>query len=219
MPVWMGATVQAVRTTQEESLFVAERYVTAFRDVEVGSQPGPIVRPMLNDIDTVAPLRIHGPVQVKRSIGRGATATQAMRAGDIAVQGMAFQLALAAGRGLIDGTARQDRRGGRYRRVSDGQPCAFCAMLVGRGPVYSEVTSYFRSHPHCGCTAEIVYGEWKPNEIEQEWQSSYFQAAEQADAADQDRIAPRPGNDEDNILWRMRRNTPGLFTDGVLPRK
>lgn len=141
-----------------------------------------------------------------------------MRAGDIAVQGMAFQLALGASRGMIDGTARADGRSGRYRRVTDGTPCAFCAMLAGRGPVYSEETAYFRSHPRCGCTAEIVYGEWVPNQLERQWRDSYFSAAEQADVTDGRRVAPRPGNDEDTVLWRMRRNRPGLFHDGVQPR-
>lgn len=219
-PVWMAATMQAVRATQEESLTVAERYLYRFRDVEVGEQPGPIVRPSFSDAEIGTPLRINGPVMVKRAIGAGQTVERALSAGHAAVQGMAFQMALAAGRGMIDQTARQDRRGGRYRRVSDGSPCAFCAMLVSRGPTYSEETAYFRAHRNCGCTAEIVYGEWKPNAKEREWIDSYNRAAREASLVDGRRVAPvaREGRTEDTILWRMRRNSPGLFTDGVRPR-
>lgn len=39
-------------------------------------------------------------------------------------------------------------------RVSDGDPCAFCSMLLGRGPVYKEETAGFEAHDHCCCSAE-----------------------------------------------------------------
>jgi hypothetical protein len=31
--------------------------------------------------------------------------------------------------------------------------CDFCAMLIGRGAVYTEATADFDSHDHCGCIA------------------------------------------------------------------
>lgn len=214
-PAWMAATANVVAQDQAQSAAMAERYVTLYRDAEIGTTTGPIVRPLPNPAATVEALRINGPVHVKTLIGSGVEAERAYRAGMVAVQGMVMQLALASGRGLIDGTARADGRSGRYRRVTDGQPCAFCAMLAGRGPVYSVDTAYFRSHKRCGCTAEIVYGEWVPNELEQKWRDSYFAAAEEASNVEGIRVAPRPGNDEDTILWRMRRNAPDLFHDGV----
>ena len=43
-------------------------------------------------------------------------------------------------------------------------------------------------------------------------------AAMDADDAGQHRMAPVSGRDhEDTILWRMRRNSPHLFSDGVAP--
>lgn len=216
-PVWMAATADQVGNAQAQSAAMAERYVSLYREAEIGTQSGPIVRPLSSTATTVEALRIKGPVGIKTAIGRGVTVERAYRAGMIAVQGMVMQLALGAGRGVIDGTARADGRSGRYRRVTDGTPCAFCAMLAGRGPVYSEETAYFRTHLRCGCTAEIVYGEWVPNELEAKWRESYFTAAEEATAVDGIRIAPKPGNDEDTVLWRMRRNAPDLFHDGVKP--
>lgn len=43
-----------------------------------------------------------------------------------------------------------------WARVTDGKPCGFCAMLVGRGPVYSEHTAGFESHDKCGCSVRLV---------------------------------------------------------------
>lgn len=43
-----------------------------------------------------------------------------------------------------------------WARVSDGNPCGFCAMLVGRGPVYAEDTASFDSHDRCGCSVRLV---------------------------------------------------------------
>lgn len=43
-----------------------------------------------------------------------------------------------------------------WARVSDGKPCAFCAMLVSRGPVYSGTTGDFRAHDGCGCSVRLI---------------------------------------------------------------
>lgn len=39
-----------------------------------------------------------------------------------------------------------------WQRTGSGE-CAFCAMLIGRGAVYSESTADFASHDHCNCAA------------------------------------------------------------------
>ncbi|MGW1837075.1 VG15 protein [Streptomyces sp. NPDC002067] len=45
--------------------------------------------------------------------------------------------ALRAGRDLIDQASKRDRRAIGWARVTDGTPCAFCAMLASRGAIYS----------------------------------------------------------------------------------
>lgn len=114
------------------------------------------------------------------------------------------------------------RRGGvRWRRVTDGRPCAFCAMLAARGPVYvSEDTSSFDAHGGCGCTAEpcaYTPDEWieryaTPTEVS--WVNAYYEAAGQATARGEPRVAPKPGARRDTILTRMRINQPSLFSNG-----
>lgn len=39
-----------------------------------------------------------------------------------------------------------------WQRVGSGE-CAFCAMLIARGAVYSEAGADFASHDHCNCSA------------------------------------------------------------------
>ncbi|MFE0187745.1 hypothetical protein [Streptomyces sp. NPDC058989] len=51
--------------------------------------------------------------------------------------GAADREALRAGRDLIDRASRQDRRALGWARVTDGNPCAFCAMLASRGAIYT----------------------------------------------------------------------------------
>lgn len=38
-----------------------------------------------------------------------------------------------------------------WKRVGVGE-CEFCAMLIGRGAVYTEATARFHAHDHCKCS-------------------------------------------------------------------
>jgi hypothetical protein len=49
-----------------------------------------------------------------------------------------------------------------WERVGSGE-CDFCAMLIGRGAVYSEASADFASHDHCNCSAVPAFdGEPRP---------------------------------------------------------
>jgi len=42
--------------------------------------------------------------------------------------------------------------------VSDGVPCAFCALLASRGAVSkTQQSASFEAHPSCGCLAEPAF--------------------------------------------------------------
>lgn len=86
----------------------------------------------------------------------------------------AHQDTLNAGRGVVQASSP------RWRRVTDGDPCGFCAMLAGRGPVYhSKLKAGVggnRYHGFCGCTAEPFDGpadEWEPTPDEQRYIDAY----------------------------------------------
>ena len=61
-----------------------------------------------------------------------------------------------ADRGSITGSSLADPHAAGWQRLGGGG-CAFCAMLVERGAVYSEATADFASHDHCRCTAVPIF--------------------------------------------------------------
>ena len=80
--------------------------------------------------------------------------------------------------------ARSPGRGGKWQRVTNsGDPCAFCAMLAGRGPVYSEETADFEAHWHCNCTAEVAYPGTGLPEQAKEYDRIYKRAVDSARAS------------------------------------
>lgn len=63
-----------------------------------------------------------------------------------------------AGReGMIAMVQADDDALGWARVARGGKTCAFCLLLVSRGPVYSKDTAVFESHPACDCIAVPVY--------------------------------------------------------------
>ena len=128
-----------------------------------------------------------------------------------------------AGRDLVVNSA--SAAGSRWRRVSDGSPCAFCAMLVGRGPVYGSAASAAgvvgrgrasktrgsqalgsRFHDHCGCTVEEVPSgvEWAPTETEQKF-ADLYEASKGGDVAE--------------VTARMRQLGSGVINDATAQKK
>lgn len=57
-----------------------------------------------------------------------------------------FSRQTVAGSSIADPNARG------WQRIGAGA-CAFCAMLISRGAVYSEASADFASHDHCHCAA------------------------------------------------------------------
>lgn len=217
-PEWMGAMLGITETLSADAQRIAAEYVSRHAQAETGHGLTPVVTsPDMERI--ITDYRVNGPIAVKTHIHNGRTVDEAMAIVFRDITARLGQEVINAGRNLINDQVYYHGRGGRVRRVCGHDACAFCAMLVGRGPVYTEETGTFRSHNHCACTWEIVYGMWVPTEREALWRASYTRAALDADEFDGVRTAPAPHSDaEDTILWRMRRNAPELFTDGVYPR-
>jgi hypothetical protein len=80
----------------------------------------------------------------------------------------AARVALNAGRQAVENTIAQDRLARGWMRVTDGDPCAFCAMLASRGAVYKSAQSagfeldpvrgeINRYHDNCGCQVVPVF--------------------------------------------------------------
>lgn len=77
----------------------------------------------------------------------------------------AFQSAILGGsqrrianfaRQTVMGSSIADPKARGWQRVGVGE-CDFCAMLIGRGAVYSEATADFAAHDRCHCQAEPAF--------------------------------------------------------------
>lgn len=175
-PYWLASTTIAVNRRTVESQRLASEYLTQFRTVEVGA-PGTVV---LGSPDgTAQALRFAGPTRVKRLIASGMVASMAYSAAMTKFGGMVRRQAMMGGRLTIARTAGRDRRAVGWRRVTDGDPCAFCAMLASRGPVYRDAAAAdgIMYHAHCGCTAEPAYShDWTPAADEERYMNAYGEA-------------------------------------------
>lgn len=207
---WMPGQVATLQRFYGESTDLASAYLNDYRIAETGS-PAPVEVPPFNTAEMRNAALLAGPIRVKMLIGDGMSATEAHSKAFTKFGGIVSRQVLSGGRGAVNRTERRDSRAKGWRRVSDGDPCTFCAMLCARGPVYGSEQkaqqiggSGLQYHGHCGCTAEIIYGDWTPTETEQEYINRYEAAAQEAEAADGVRV-------QETVLWRMRRN--GGFKD------
>ena len=213
--VWLAAQLSLLYQFYRQSEDLASTYVQAYRDAEGVRDPS-IERAPFPVAEMTSVMLVGGPYSVKNFIKEGATPDQALSKGFTKFSGLVSRQVLSGGRMLIDRTAARDRQAIGWRRVTDGNPCTFCAMLATRGPVYRSrekasviAGSGLRYHPHCGCTAELVYGEWVPTEQEEQYINTYAQAAMAATAADHVRT-------QGTVLWRMRK--AGTFRDSPAVR-
>lgn len=212
----MPAQLAAFQRFYGESQALTESYLAEYREAEIGDAGGPVVAPRFPVSEMRDAALLAGPVRVKMLVGRGEAPGSAHAKAFTKFSGIARRQVLSGGRMMIDATTKADTRAIGWRRVSDGNPCSFCAMLCSRGPVYASKEraetvggSGLQYHGHCGCTAEILYGEWVPNEAERGFIEDYKKAAAQAEAEGQQRT-------QDTVLWRMRQN--GVYRDSPLSR-
>lgn len=207
---WNVSMVGTIAKYHNVSQQQAVVYLDDFRQAELGRVVGPTERPPFDVRLTMGVLDASGPQALKRAIGNGELPASAYERIGRQVMAETRKLIMAGGRGVVRASGQADSRAVGWRRVSDGDPCTFCAMLVSRGPAYTSEAAALAMgnadpyHKRCGCTVEIIYGDWVPTPTEQRYVDAYFNAAESADADGVPRTA-------DEILVRMR--TSGDFTD------
>lgn len=158
-PRWMTATRALIGERRRTSEGLASRYLSAFKSAELGRPATVALRtaPLIAEqLDTS--LRVTGPIALKVLIGRGISPVQAHRAASTQMIGSATRHVLNGGRSAIVGSVAADRDALGWHRVTGASPCAFCAMLASRGPVFKRQRSAaFDAHDHCSCMTEPVY--------------------------------------------------------------
>lgn len=173
-PLWKGddrtfgqlvdATIPLVRAHYSVSSALGTGYYESFRRAEqVPGSPATTTAPAV-DVDRVAvSLHVTGRVMTARALAAGQTPEQAMRTALVRTSGAVARHVVDGGRGAVLGSVLEDEQALGWARVTAGKPCAFCAMLASRGPVYkTEGTAGFDAHDHCACGAEPTYdgSEW-----------------------------------------------------------
>lgn len=199
-PYWLASNVRAVNKRVAQSQQVAGEYLNDYRQAEIGLAATVVLGAPLGTPDA---LQLSGPVRIKRLIAGGMGAQEAYDGAFTKFEGMVRRQSMMGGRLTVAKTAGRDRRAVGWRRVTDGNPCAFCAMLASRGPVYKDAAAAdgLMYHAHCGCTAEPEYSnDWTPSEDEERYLQAYTDA----------RYEEEKRSTKD-VLKAMRRS--GLFRD------
>lgn len=147
-PGWLQAMTLLVRNYHGQSATAAASFYRAARAQALDS-PTParliVAADPLSDEWLRKAFGFSGPGMLSRDTARPNTALST-------TLGTAARVALEGGRSTVLNTVNADPAAIGYYRVTDGQPCAFCALLAARGVVYkSEQTSDFKSHNDCGC--------------------------------------------------------------------
>lgn len=172
-PIWKGdeesfaqlvlATIVLVRAYYGLSASLAAGYFQSFRLVE--RAPGAAATRLAGPIDerkVATALMVTGRDGLREAIAASQPPDEARAAALSRSSGSVTRQVLSGGRETILRSVAEDKEALGWGRVTDGDPCSFCAMLAGRGPVYKADTVDFQAHDHCGCGAEPVYSgsEW-----------------------------------------------------------
>jgi hypothetical protein len=162
-PQWFRLVANLIVVYRGYSASVAGRYVREVRNLTVdGPPPAVPVRP-LPVAQVQKALQVTSVRTVKQAAARRVTPREAANLGFVNSSGAATRLALNAGREMVIDTVQADRLALGWMRITDGDPCAFCAMLASAGARYkSEETASFQAHAHCGCTAAPIYDRSDP---------------------------------------------------------
>lgn len=202
---WLGVTAAVVDRRLQAGQELAGAYLREYQVAETG-EAGPVL--LQYPAETAVALRFAGPVRVKRLIAGGMDPRIAHERAFVKFGGMVQRQAQMASRLTIARSTGADRRAIGWRRVTDGNPCAFCAMLASRGPVYRDAAAAegLQYHAHCGCTAEPMYSIWEPSDREQEYIDAYQRAQGNITTGGMKRTTK-------NVLAEMRRE--GSFRDSV----
>lgn len=187
---------------RDESIREAARYYSDFREAEGLGGASPIVT--LNadwEVRARVAFRVTGPIRAKNLVRlhipnvrdrtfvdlSGSVQRIVMNGGrDYILEALQEEEAVAEAERVVQ-NGRQKRQRVGWARVTGPKPCAFCAMLASRGPVYTKDSGSFAAHDHCVCTLEPVLrdeAEWpgRAREFQTLWADSTKGTANGAEA-------------------------------------
>lgn len=187
-PTWLSFMLRLVRRDRTQSARYAIDYLSAYREIEGVTIPFTPTLPDFPDEQVITSLQVMGPVALRRKLAevfevpegqepppaaRLAPSSETARVLQAGLARSAQRHALNGGRDVVDQGLTQDPAAKGYVRVTDGDPCFFCAVLASRGAVYASESfedsdprfsgpGNQKVHDGCGCSLVPVY-DFDPN--------------------------------------------------------
>lgn len=177
--IWMRKLIQAIFDGRDRSAQSTRIYYTAFRKLEVPEAPRFTIpaTPELLVEQVETSLRVTGPIAYQRRVSRikelddldprveKALMDDAFRASAKTSSAAAVRLVLDGGRHTMREAAVNDHLALGWARVTQANPCYFCAMLASRGFDYGkhafddsnrlfDGAGKAKVHDSCQCTME-----------------------------------------------------------------
>lgn len=158
---WLTTVIPIINGQRAVSARLAANYLSTFKALELGVSAAPLVlADSANTAAVTTSMTVTGPIAVKTHMRTNPVAARAMEVGRTMSARAGMRHVLDGGRSTITQTVQADPQALGWARATSGKPCAFCAMVASRGPVYkSEGTADFEPHDGCSCSAEPVYRE------------------------------------------------------------
>lgn len=170
-PGWLQAMILLLRNYHGQSSAAAAAFYSKARAEAIGT---PIRADLMKLADLPSEewiseaLGYSGPGMLTRDTARPGTALST-------TLGTSARIALDGGRTTVEQTMHSDPRAVGYYRITDGQPCAFCALMASRGVVYKTELAAgreankrftgdgeFKYHNDCGCIAAPAFSDKQP---------------------------------------------------------
>lgn len=235
---FIAGVIAQGRLSHTAAVRLAKQFLTEYHQLEAPHLEH-LAPPMLAADDGVALGRAVGTLRDLNTIDR-----KALGYGDEFMKiigGLAarqHQTTLDAGRDVIVLSAAANDR--RWRRITDGRPCAFCAMLATRTDYTSPFAAQYvvgrgkttrpgargrrglgvrprgsrslgeKYHDNCGCTVAEVFDDWEPSNAERQQKALYEEARK---ACEEQGLEPTTKN----ILAQMRELGDGTIHDAHVP--
>ena len=178
-PALRTALAALIRDRYGQAAMLGQAYYQQAR--KAADIPGPIhvPAPPLPPDDLIhATLDSTGPYNLLGKIKQGQQVTQATENTGVQMAGAAQRLITNGARQAVLQSVDADAKAVAWMRVTSGNPCAWCAMLSGRGAIYrSEKTASFEGHNNCACVAAPVFSRsaakaTHDNPLYQQWQQA-----------------------------------------------
>jgi len=173
------AMVLLVQSRSIQSAAISARYYEMFRAADAPGRKAvrTVAMAVARDEAAIrAAVSSTARAGVYTALGAGQPYEAAMRNGLVRISGAASREVLNAGRDTVMQEISRDPTALGWMREGGGDVCAFCAMLLSRGPVYKEESADFQAHDHCGCFASPYYegAAWpdRNRELQQRWKET-----------------------------------------------